>query len=187
MSVNIKYKGSSIAQMEDSGTKTLKTSGMYCEGDIVVEYINNGTGGGTVTENFKRWDITVTDGLPEDGAVYRTLLVDQWLADNRTNPTLCVAVIPRFTVPYDSTVGTQGLYFGTNMDLMTDSSNILYRSIGAYVHKNGGISARVRKYNLTNANDIGDISITASGRLYAICSANYPLATGDYTIFAFIV
>ena len=36
--VSIKYKGSAIADMNASGTKTLKTSGKYCEGDVVVEY-----------------------------------------------------------------------------------------------------------------------------------------------------
>lgn len=37
MSVNIKYKNNSIATMSGTGTKTLKTSGKYCEADIIVE------------------------------------------------------------------------------------------------------------------------------------------------------
>jgi len=36
--VNISYKGSPIATMDASGTKTLQTSGKYCEGDITVSY-----------------------------------------------------------------------------------------------------------------------------------------------------
>lgn len=36
--VSIKYKGGEIATMDASGTKTLLTSGKYCEGDISVEY-----------------------------------------------------------------------------------------------------------------------------------------------------
>lgn len=36
--VNISYKGTSIATMDASGTKTLQTSGKYCEGDITVSY-----------------------------------------------------------------------------------------------------------------------------------------------------
>lgn len=36
--VAISYKGSSIATMSASGTKTLETSGKYCEGDITVVY-----------------------------------------------------------------------------------------------------------------------------------------------------
>ena len=46
MSVSIKYKGSEIAKMTASGTKTLNTDGKYCEGDIVVENTESGGGGG---------------------------------------------------------------------------------------------------------------------------------------------
>ena len=37
MSVNIKYKNNSIAELTDTGAKTLKTAGKYCEADIIVE------------------------------------------------------------------------------------------------------------------------------------------------------
>lgn len=37
MSVSIKYKGSEIAALTATGTKTLNTAGKYCEGNIVVE------------------------------------------------------------------------------------------------------------------------------------------------------
>ena len=37
--VSIKYKNSTIATIEDTGSKTLKTQGKYCEGDILVEYV----------------------------------------------------------------------------------------------------------------------------------------------------
>lgn len=36
--VTVKYKGNTIAEMSDEGTKTLRTSGKYCEGDISVIY-----------------------------------------------------------------------------------------------------------------------------------------------------
>lgn len=36
--IAINYKGSSIATMDASGTKTLLTSGKYCEADITVVY-----------------------------------------------------------------------------------------------------------------------------------------------------
>lgn len=36
--VNIEYKGESIATIHDTGSKTIKTQGKYCEGDILVEY-----------------------------------------------------------------------------------------------------------------------------------------------------
>lgn len=45
MSVNIKYKNNSIATLTDTGTKTLKTSGKYCEADIIVENTKDSGGG----------------------------------------------------------------------------------------------------------------------------------------------
>lgn len=36
--VSIFYKGETIAQMDTTDSKTLKTSGCYCEGDVTVEY-----------------------------------------------------------------------------------------------------------------------------------------------------
>lgn len=38
MGVVVKYKGGTIASINADGTKTLKTAGKYCEGDIGVEY-----------------------------------------------------------------------------------------------------------------------------------------------------
>ena len=45
--VTLTYKGSTIAEMSDTGTKTLKTAGKYCEGDIGVSYVKPSSGGGT--------------------------------------------------------------------------------------------------------------------------------------------
>ena len=42
--VSITYKGASIATMDASGTKTLETSGKYCEGDITVAYTKPSSG-----------------------------------------------------------------------------------------------------------------------------------------------
>lgn len=44
--VTLTYKGSTIAEMDASGSKTLKTAGKYCEGDIGVSYVKPSGGGG---------------------------------------------------------------------------------------------------------------------------------------------
>ena len=36
--LTIRFKGQPIVEMTESGTKTLKTAGKYCEDDISVEY-----------------------------------------------------------------------------------------------------------------------------------------------------
>ena len=48
--VTLTYKGSTIAEMNASGSKTLKTAGKYCEGDIGVSYVKPSGGGGS-TDN----------------------------------------------------------------------------------------------------------------------------------------
>lgn len=42
MSVTIKYKGNTIASANTDTTKTLKTSGKYCEDDITIENVQDG-------------------------------------------------------------------------------------------------------------------------------------------------
>lgn len=42
MSATIKYKGNTIASITTDSSKTLKTSGKYCDGDIVVENVQDG-------------------------------------------------------------------------------------------------------------------------------------------------
>ena len=48
--VTINYRGSSIATMNASGTKTLLTAGKYCDDDIEVVYVSPGGGGYTAAE-----------------------------------------------------------------------------------------------------------------------------------------
>lgn len=75
MSVNIKYKNNSIATIADTGTKTLKTSGKYCEADIIVENTKDGGGGNVATGTFTpadlNSDVTVEHGL---GVVPSTIM-----------------------------------------------------------------------------------------------------------------
>lgn len=45
--LTIKYKDQPIVEMTESGVRTLKTAGKYCEGDISVEYAKPAGGGGS--------------------------------------------------------------------------------------------------------------------------------------------
>lgn len=67
MSVSIKYKGSEIAALTATGTKTLKTAGKYCEGDITVQNTEGGEALGDPT--------TLTVTLPDD--VYDAVIIAQ--------------------------------------------------------------------------------------------------------------
>ena len=70
MSVNIKYKNNSIAELTDTGIKTLKTAGKYCEDDISVEYTKPAGGGGAliiVTDNLHDISTDIKDIYLEEG------------------------------------------------------------------------------------------------------------------------
>ncbi len=88
MSVTVKYKGSTIAELTENGTKTLKTSGKYCEADIVVE--NTKDAGAAITDGIvvKARDAdgyaTEVDFYSTDGVVYPSQFVG---ADKETNGT----------------------------------------------------------------------------------------------------
>lgn len=42
MSVTVSYKGAAIQTISGTATKTLKTAGKYCEGDIVLQNVESG-------------------------------------------------------------------------------------------------------------------------------------------------
>lgn len=71
--VDIKYKGSSIASMNASGTKTLQTSGKYCEGDIEVVYADpeKPTQRKTVTPTASGFTVS-----PDSGKVLSSVVVN---------------------------------------------------------------------------------------------------------------
>lgn len=42
--VTLKYKGATIGELSESGSKTLETAGKYCEADILLEYVKPESG-----------------------------------------------------------------------------------------------------------------------------------------------
>ena len=46
--------------------------------------------------NVKRWDVLITTGVPSSGVQLNLITKDAWLAENRSNPNLCVVVLPKF-------------------------------------------------------------------------------------------
>ena len=71
--LTIKYKGNPIAELSESGTKTLKTAGKYCEDDISVEYAKPAGGGSgfaeTIVTDVMQNHIVVSSWSPSVTAV----------------------------------------------------------------------------------------------------------------------
>ena len=66
MSVVIKYKNSTIADVDDSCTKILKTRGTYCDDDIIVKYIKQ-----TITEISTDDDMNAVLVSENAGKIYK--------------------------------------------------------------------------------------------------------------------
>lgn len=80
--VTIKYKGANIATMDASGTKTLETSGKYCEGDVQVVYADpeKPTQSKTVTPTASGFTVS-----PDGGKVLSSVVIngdDDLIASN---------------------------------------------------------------------------------------------------------
>lgn len=52
--VTLTYKGNTIAELSDSGSKTLETAGKYCEANILLEYVKAST-----EDNLKTTTVTL--------------------------------------------------------------------------------------------------------------------------------
>lgn len=85
--VNINYKGSKIAGMDASGTKTLLTEGKYCEDDIEVVYARPAT----PSPSFQTKSVTYTPSL---SAVTDTVTADSGY-DGLDEVDVTVSAVPR--------------------------------------------------------------------------------------------
>ena len=63
--VVITYKGATIAELSDTGSKVLNTSGTYCEGDISISYTRPEGGYVVLNQDSEGYVI-----IPESGEIY---------------------------------------------------------------------------------------------------------------------
>lgn len=176
--VNIVYKGGSIAVLDGAGTKTLKTGGRYCEGDVVVTYTPR------VDDTFRRWDVTIAGTIISNQVL---ILQDDWLAAHREDAGLCVLVIPKFPIVHSSERMGMGVWLGTNSPFLVDSAGAGRTHFSLYVHTNGSPNARFRNLGLTAYENIGDMHITKAGELKVVATASYPMIAGEYCVIAFLM
>ena len=67
--LTIRFKGQPIVEMTESGTKTLKTAGKYCEDDISVEYAKPAGGDHTYQVGHAVSVLEVNTGMFTSSAV----------------------------------------------------------------------------------------------------------------------
>ena len=120
--VTVKYKGSTIAEMSEEGTKTLKTSGKYCEGDITVSYVppapeavaaNSKVFTFTSAAAVAQQNVTIVSGDPDVAAHYAD--TNAWISVRKVSNTTIRGL--RFlncgNIGVAGTYGTYGNYNGT--------------------------------------------------------------------------
>lgn len=132
-------------------------------------------------DSFRRWNVTASGAITSN---HVNILQDDWLKQHRTDTNLCVALIPKFAIQHTSGKGNQGIYVTTNSVLMEDAGGVQLKSMSAFLHSNGGTVARIRRYGLTEPNDIGDMGITSEGVLRVVSYEGYPLIPGEYCVIA---
>ena len=117
MGVTVSYKGETIASMNTGGTKTLKTAGKYCEGDITLGYVPDGitpTGSVSINANgtydvtdkasavvavptgsmnTKAWIITTASDSAQ-GAEVPIVSSDAWLLAHKNDSSLVITLVP---------------------------------------------------------------------------------------------
>lgn len=79
--VTLTYKGATIAELNDSGSKTIRTAGKFCEADIALAYVKP-SGSGDGWQRPAEWPDYSRLHLVEDG-------IEAWFTtvDNRNPPT----------------------------------------------------------------------------------------------------
>ena len=128
--LTIKFKGQPIAELSESGTKTLKTAGKYCEGDISVEYAKPAGGDHTYQVGHAVSTLEVNMDMFETRAVehiikkyyYNGVLLPEIPAD-------VLAQYPYAWIRKNTTTGYYNLIFTALQPyLYTDGSSIAYGS-----------------------------------------------------------
>ena len=171
MSVTVKYKGSAIAELTENGTKTLKTSGKYCEADIVVE--NTKDGGATITDGIvvKARD---AGGFPTEADVYGDIYPYQFSYNgNYYHGTIGWRSLSKLTLKSGQTVLKEGCFAYLPLVQLNGLEGI------TAIEKNCLISTKLVEINLPNA-VFGNVIAPFSGN-NALKKLYCPKLTGNLT------
>ena len=171
MSATVKYKGSTIAELTENGTKTLKTSGKYCEADIVVE--NTKDGGTQMTDGIvvKARDAS---GFPTEADVYGNLYPYQFSYNgNYYHETIGWRSLSKLTLKSGQTVLKEGCFAYLPLVQLNGLEGI------TTIEKNCLISTKLVEINLPNA-VFGNVIAPFSGN-NALKKLYCPKLTGNLT------
>ena len=171
MSVTVKYKGSAIAELTENGTKTLKTSGKYCEADIVVE--NTKDAGAVITDGIVV-KARNAGGFPTEADVYGDLYPYQFSYNGAYyHETIGWRSLSKLTLKSGQTMLKEGCFAYLPLAQLNGLEGI------TAIEKNCLISTKLVEINLPNA-VFGNVITPFSGN-DALKKLYCPKLTGNLT------
>ena len=177
--VEIKYKDAVISTLNETGTKTLKTAGKYCEDDITVSYTKSAA---PVETNYRHYEYDNPAAVSGGGNYITVVSGDETLKRVRSLDTLRVICFMTGTAScVKSCIGTNvpGIYTFYNTE-PTCQSVLRYTAAGG-LSPNFTVNAVDDDTNLAAGS--GRIYITPEGdlRIYGN-TTSYPILAGKVMV-----
>ena len=177
--VEIKYREASIAALDASGTKTLKTAGKYCEDDITVSYTKPAAPAET---NYRRYEYDNPAAVSGSGNYITVVSGDETLKRVRSFDTLLVVCSMSGTVScIKSCLGTNAMNTYPIRNTETNCQSVLRHTADGGVSTNSTPNAIDDDTNITVGS--GRIYITPEGdlRIYGN-TTSYPILAGKVMV-----
>lgn len=174
--VEIKYKGASIAALNASGTKTLKTAGKYCESDITVSYTKS------AETNHRRYEYDNPSAVSGRGNYITVVSGDETLKRVRSLDTLLVVCRMAGTVScVKSCLGMNVIGTYPIANFITNCQSVIRYNASGGVSENNTVNAVDDDTDITVGS--GRIYITPEGdlRIYGNTNA-YPILAGKVVV-----
>ena len=203
MSVNIKYNGSTIAEITDNATKTLLTAGKYCVGnvDVVVDGQNLDTSDATATPANIEYSITAyADGKKLTGTLrrkeytgnivstvvgsdaYAVLAQDELLAAIRNEELLFVRV--EFDVVATAYTIVKNWCSNSANSVIPGSANQYQHVVRYDANATYNVTSISVPVNTNSPISVGCVQITENGELrcYSNSASNYSIRPCTYKV-----
>ena len=173
--VEIKYKDAVIATLNETGTKTLKTAGKYCEDDITVSYTKSAVPAET---NHRRYEYDNPAAVSGVGNYITVVSGDDTLKRVRSLDTLLVVCRMSGTVScVKSCLGTNALNAYPISNYMSKCQSVLRYNTDGVINDNNTVNAVDDDTNIKVGS--GRIYITPEGDLLIYGNTNsYPIPAG---------
>lgn len=172
--VTLKYKGDTIAELSESGNKTIETAGKYCEADILLEYIKPTSGLDFI--DMVEGEIEVTTAGQTSVTINHNLGVVPF----------CCMIYPKTVSSYSGKHVWGGISFFVSKDSIAEPNGVSLRSRSTreYFVKEGlysedGYTSPAEEIPNPSDNSNYVKNFTASS-FQLTASSSYPIGTGTY-------